>query len=128
MGSAGTWQDAAGGARLDEAVNALRQRVPSGGTNLAAAFTSAAAMKPPPDNIYLVTDGLPTRGGKTGGGTVSGRERARLFEEAARLLPNSVPVNVILLPMEGDPRAASAYWRLAQQTRGAFLEPSRDWP
>lgn len=128
LGTAGTWLDAGGGARLDEAVNALRRVVPSGGTNLAAAFAGVAAMKPPPDNVYLVTDGLPTRGSKPGAGTVSGRERARLFDEAVKLLPRSVPVNVVLLPMEGDPRAASAYWRLAQVTRGAFLEPARDWP
>jgi hypothetical protein len=37
-------------------------------------------------------------------------------------------VNVILLPMEGDPMAASAFWRLAQLTRGSFLSPAEDWP
>jgi hypothetical protein len=39
-----------------------------------------------------------------------------------------VPVNVILLPMEGDPLAPGAYWMLARRTNGAFLSPARDWP
>jgi len=43
-------------------------------------------------------------------------------------LPSGVPVNVILLPMEGDPMAAPAFWQLAIATRGSFLVPSRDWP
>jgi hypothetical protein len=30
--------------------------------------------------------------------------------------------------MEGDPMAASAFWKLAIATRGAFLAPSKDWP
>jgi hypothetical protein len=28
----------------------------------------------------------------------------------------------------GDAYAAAAYWKLAQQTRGSFLTPARDWP
>lgn len=126
-GSSPEWVPASG-AKLDAAVSALRDIAPVGGTNLAAAFAMAAAMSPPPDNLYLITDGLPTRGAKPGGATVSGRERARLFEEAAAALPRSVPVNIVLLPMEGDPRASAYFWQLAQASGGAFLEPSRDWP
>jgi len=37
-------------------------------------------------------------------------------------------VNIILYPMEGDPLAADAYWRLAKKTKGAFFCPSRNWP
>jgi hypothetical protein len=37
-------------------------------------------------------------------------------------------VNVILLPMEGDPLAPGAFWTLARRTNGAFLSPARDWP
>jgi len=44
------------------------------------------------------------------------------------LLPTRIPVNIILYHMEGDPDAASAYWRLAMVTRGSFFSPSRDWP
>jgi hypothetical protein len=52
----------------------------------------------------------------------------RLFERAIAQLPRSIPVNVILAPMEGDPMAASAFWQLAQLTSGAFLSPAEDWP
>jgi hypothetical protein len=43
-------------------------------------------------------------------------------------LPAGLPVNTILLPMEGDPMAASEFWRLAVDTRGSFMCPSKDWP
>ena len=42
--------------------------------------------------------------------------------------PEHVPVNILLYPMEGDPMAAPAYWKLAIATRGSFLTPSKDWP
>ena len=79
-----------------------------------------------PDNLYLITDGLPTQGGKaTRGGTVTSAQRAALFRDAVDKLPRGVPINIILEPMEGDPIAASAFWRLAVATRGAFLAPRR---
>jgi hypothetical protein len=45
-----------------------------------------------------------------------------------RSLGSRIPVNTILLPMEGDAYAAAAYWKLAIDTRGSFLTPARDWP
>jgi hypothetical protein len=30
--------------------------------------------------------------------------------------------------MVGDAAASTAYWRLAQQTNGSYISPSRDWP
>lgn len=128
LGGAQAWLAAGGGAKIDEAMSALRRTVPGGGTSLVQAFAAVAAMNPAPDNVYLVTDGLPTQGRKPSGGTVSGKERVRLFAEATQVLPRKVPVNVILLPMEGDPRAAALYWQLAQASGGGLLEPSRDWP
>ena len=50
------------------------------------------------------------------------------YSQGENLSPGGVPVNVILFPMEGDPRAADAFWHLAKRTRGAFFCPSRDWP
>ena len=82
-----------------------------------------------PDNIYLITDGLPTKGSKNvRGATISGRERLKLYQDAVKALPRSVPVNTILSPMEGDPEAANAYWKLAQMTNGSYMSPSEDWP
>ena len=43
-------------------------------------------------------------------------------------VPAGIPVNVILMPMEGDPMAPSAFWALTRKTRGIFLSPARDWP
>jgi len=30
--------------------------------------------------------------------------------------------------MEGDPRATSAWWQLAQVTSGSLISPAKDWP
>jgi hypothetical protein len=128
-GTEGTWLSARDGKALNEAVARLRGTGPEGGTSLEAAFAAAAALNPPPDNILLLTDGLPTQGPvPPRARTVSGRERLRLFERAIRALPRGVPVNVLLYPMEGDPLAAPAFWKLAIATRGSFMTPSRDWP
>jgi hypothetical protein len=127
VGVGTAWLPARGG-KLDEAVSTLRNTVPTGGTNLAAAFAVIGAMNPAPDSVYLVTDGLPTKSRRSSGGTVSGKERAQHFEDATRVLTRDVPINVILLPMEGDPRAPSLYWSLAKASGGVLLEPSRDWP
>jgi hypothetical protein len=128
-GTDGVWLDAGDGATLDKAIATLRQVAPIGGTSLHNAFAAARAMSPAPDNILLLTDGLPTQGATPPGRkTVSGRERLRHFERALEALPRGVPVNVILFPMEGDPQAPPAFWRLALATRGSFMTPSSDWP
>lgn len=127
-GSAGSWLKAAGGSRLTAAVQALRQTVPGGGTDLRAAFAAGRALSPRPDSIYLITDSLPTQAGKPGSGAVSQEQRLEFFRDALAVLPPGINVNVILLPMEGDPLAASLLWQLAQATGGTFLAPSRDWP
>ena len=86
-------------------------------------------MSPTPDNIFLITDGLPTQGLQPPATTtVTSRQRMEFFAQALKQLPQSVPVNTILVPMEGDPMAASAFWQLAQLTRGSYLSPTEDWP
>jgi hypothetical protein len=128
-GTRGTWLDAGNVDRLNEAVDRLRRVVPQKGTSLLNAFNALTKMKPLPDNIFLLTDSLPTIGTrKLWSKRVSGKKRMKLFKEAARELPVGVPVNVILYPMEGDPLAASIFWRLAAETDGSFFCPSRDWP
>jgi hypothetical protein len=103
--------------------------IPGGGTSLYQAFAAATAMRPAPDNIILLTDGLPTQGrDRPAGSRVSGKERLRHFERAVKELPGGVPVNVILFPMEGDPYATSAFWQLARDSGGSFMSPSPDWP
>lgn len=115
--------------QLDKAIKALDDVVPEDGTSLERVFNAVNAMTPLPDNIILITDGLPTQGMKRPrGNTISGKDRRELFKRAVKVLPKDVPVNVILAPMEGDPFAASEFWKLAMETHGSFLAPSRDWP
>lgn len=123
------WLETAKKEDVAAAVAGVRRAVPGGGTSLYNAFDAAAKMAPRPDNIILVTDGLPTQGkSKPRGTTVSGSERLKHFGRAQRELPGGVPVNTILFPMEGDAYAAAAFWKLALDTRGSFMTPSRDWP
>lgn len=128
-GTEGNWLEVADRDQLNQAVTAVGQRVPVGGTNLQQVFQAVAAMRPLPDNIFLITDGLPTLGGRRNNDAlVTPSERLDLFEDAVEILPRGVPVNIILMPLEGDPSASAAYWQLAQASRGAFITPSRDWP
>jgi hypothetical protein len=128
-GTDGQWLDAGSREALDGAIQHLRKVVPGGGTSLASGFGAIAALRPPPDNVYLLVDGLPTQGRRPPRGTtVSAKDRLKLFDEATRELSSRVPMNVILFPMEGDPMAPSAFWKLAIATGGAFVTPSADWP
>lgn len=124
----GQWLSTNSGARLTKAVQALTEVVPSGGTNLREAFLAASRLSPLPDNIYLITDGLPTQGAEPTSGAVSAEQRMEYFRAAVQAVPPGVSVHVMLMPMEGDPMAASAFWALALGTNGSFLSPSVDWP
>ena len=127
--TAGRWLDGGDRETLDRAVAALGQVAPDGGTNLYHALGLITGLNPRPDNVTLLVDGLPTMGaGKAAHGTVSATQRAKLFARAIKNLPRSIPINVILFPMEGDPMAASAYWQLAMAHRGSFMSLSEDWP
>lgn len=128
-GSRGSWLKVSDKRRLNAIIDDLSEIVPAEGTSLENAFIAAAGLRPLPDNIFLITDSLPTQGRtaskKT---TVTGEQRLKFFTSAVKKLPSRVPINIILSPMEGDPRAASAFWQLAQITQGSFLSPSGDWP
>ena len=128
-GTDGQWLEVADRDQLDSAIDTVKQLVPANGTNLEQVFETVRSMDPLPDNIFLITDGLPTLSNSGSNRTlVTPSERAELFEDAVERLPRGIPVNVILLPLEGDPSASAAYWLLAQNTRGSFLTPSKDWP
>jgi len=103
--------------------------LPAGGTSLENVFTAVAALSPRPDNIILLTDGLPTQGADVPRQRlISGKQRVKFFKMAVNKLVAGVPVNTILFPMEGDPRAAVLYWQLALNTKGSFFTPTTDWP
>jgi len=129
-GSDGKWLAADDANALNDALRELRRIVPQDGTSLENAFAAAAQLSPRPDNLLIVTDGLPTQGATPPAvrKTIDGEGRLRLFERAIAKLPDAMPVNVILLPMEGDPLAPGAFWTLARRTNGSFMIPSRDWP
>ena len=128
-GSAGIWLNAADVDKLNQTVAHMREVIPQKGTSLVNAFKAVEAMNPPPDNIFLLVDSLPTMGAKKPWSKrVSGKKRLSLFHDAIRQLSSRVPVNIILYPMEGDPFAASAFWKLAKDTRGSFFSPAKDWP
>lgn len=125
----GQWLKASKAEDVGGVIKALRQLAPEKGTSLFHAFSAARKLDPRPDNILLITDGLPTQGRyPPSSATVSGKQRLAHFEAAMDRLPRGVPVNTILLPMEGDAMAAAAYWKLALATGGSFLTPARDWP
>lgn len=127
--TAGWWTAADPGLRK-QASEAMAEQVPEGGTSLYQAFSYAASMTPPPDNIILLADGLPTMSSSppTLRRRVSGARRENYFDEAARQLPGNIPVNTLMFYMEGDPMAAVHYWWLAVKSGGSFLTVTQDWP
>ena len=123
------WRPSTDSNALGDALDALAEVVPTGGTSLEALMLAIADMRPLPDNVFLVTDGLPTQSASGARGrTVSARQRERLFQDAAKMVPLEVTFNVILLPLEGDSLASAAYWVLAANSRGTYMSPSEDWP
>ncbi len=127
--SSSQWLDGSNGKHLNNALTNLFNTAPEKGTNLYKAFASINKLSPPPDNIYLLTDGLPTKSSSTNfGNTVSAKQRKKHYRNALEQLPGGIPVNIILFHMEGDPEASSEFWKLAQYTNGAFFSPSKDWP
>lgn len=129
QGTAGRWLSSLSTADLQAALAGIRTLAPEGGTSLHKAFKISQSLKPRPDNIILLTDGLPTQGNTSAGPElVTSDERLAHFRSALAHLPTSVPINTMLFPMEGDPSAAAAFWELAITSKGSFIAPTRDWP
>ena len=123
------WYEVGDRISVASAVKGVGEVVPEKGTNMHKVFEAAMSMTPKPDNIFLITDGLPTLGGNASkSGTITGVQRLRTFRSAIKKLAPDIPVNTFLLPLEGDPYAAASYWRLAITTRGSYVTPARDWP
>ena len=119
--------------------------VPTNATNLEAALQAAKQKSDLPTNYYVVTDGLPTEGESNYGSLnpfasctslfgkssiITGECRRKLFEYTVRNygVQAGVPVNVILLPLEGDPGAAPSYWSWTYATGGLLISPAENWP
>lgn len=97
-----------------------------GGAHLANGLITATRLPQRPSSLLLIADGLPSAPAPAGG-SLSETDRVRLFNQAITQRPNA-PLNVILLPFEGDPSAAGLFWRLTGSTGGITLMPHPDWP
>jgi hypothetical protein len=129
-GSEGKWLKTNDPNALTQAITNLRKTIPKDGTSLENVFIAMNALNPKPDNVIMITDGLPTQGTSPPlvRKTIDGDDRLKLFDRAFAKYPRNVPFNVILMPMEGDPSAPAAYWVAARSTGGSFMSPSKDWP
>ena len=134
------WADGRDPATLQTLFDELDRLVPTGATNLEAGLSALGDLSPAATDIYVVTDGLPTQSlsspgllsgcSKNPSGKVSGECRKLLFAASLR---NAAPpagrkVHVILLPLEGDPEAAPAFWNWTARAGGVLLTPARGWP
>ena len=128
--SEGKWLKVNDPNALGDAMQALHKIVPKDGTSIENAITALNALNPRPDNVIMITDGLPTQGASAPliRKTIDGDDRLKLFQRAFAKYPHQVPFNAILMPMEGDPNAPSAFWVASRRSGGEFLEPARDWP
>ena len=107
----------------------MQEVVPTGRANLEKAFFFAGAMKPPPDVIIHITDGLPTQSDTYPAGTVVDEtQRIQMYNAAVKNVPLGIPINTIMMPMTGDPSAPAFFWLLATKTNGSFICPAPDWP
>lgn len=119
----------------------FEQVIPGGGTNLHAAVALMRKAAKGFTNVYLVTDGLPTKGdikissyfsgcasiiGKAQ--KISGKCRLKLLGDIVLSYKERAPVNVVLLPLEGDPVAAGAFWQWTAKSKGLLISPESSWP
>jgi Mg-chelatase subunit ChlD len=139
----GGWLNGRDANSINKLYSAMDKLVPSGSTNLQSGLKKAAALRP--TDMYVVTDGLPTAGqsryaslnpfaacssllGKSS--NISGDCRVKLFRQSIRESSpkGGVTINVILLPIEGDPQAAPEYWAWSASTGGLLISPALSWP
>ena len=127
---------------LSTLYNKVDALVPSGATNLQKGLQAVKKLNP--TDLYLITDGLPTAGESRYGSlnpfascssllgksnTITGECRVKLFRQTIKDTGlTGVTVNVILLPMEGDPDAINEYWGWAATTGGLLMSPAVSWP
>ncbi len=144
IGPAGWFKGNDAGA-IPPVLSVMDTLVPTASTNLQEALQQAKKISPQPTNYYIVTDGLPTqvnsnyrslnpfaacsslRGNSS---TISGDCRVKLFRQTVKESGpgGRRPVNIILLPLEGDPHAAPELWSWSFITGGLLISPAVNWP
>ena len=61
--------------------------------------------------------------------SISGECRVKLFRQTIKDASlGGVKINIILLPIEGDPDAVNEYWSWAAGTGGLVISPAVNWP
>lgn len=151
------WIDSSNKVEIEKNILYLLNQSPDHGTNLQLAFSKLSSFSSA-DNIYLITDGLPTLAikprslkenikSRSVSQELSLKERriascldeplvdlqCRLnyfnaFKDTYKKSFRSSKLNTILLPMKGDPLASYEYALFAKETNGCFLTSSKDWP
>jgi len=124
----------------------LKTLSPIGGTSLGQVLEYVEEKSLAANSLYIITDGLPTIAGQKNSGLTKFKEcfkfgsnknayieggcREALFAGAVNRFQktSTSTVNIILLPLEGDPKAAPLYWKWANMTRGILFAPARGWP
>ena len=141
MGKA-AWIQARDEAGIQSILSDMNNIIPTGPTNLQLGLNEANQYSP--SNLYVITDGLPTKGesrykslnpfascgsllGRSN--TISGACRVRLFRQTLTESANKgLRVDVVLLPIEGDPDAINEYWSWTAVTGGLLISPAGNWP
>jgi len=142
LGGSG-WLNGRDASSIQKLYREIDKLVPTGSTNLQLGLQKVATLGP--TDMYVVTDGLPTAGqsrysslnpfsacssllGKSS--NISGDCRVKLFRQSiAESSPKAgVKINVILLPIEGDPQASPEYWAWSASTGGLLISPALSWP
>tara|TARA_B100001093_G_scaffold511797_1_gene580487 strand:- start:2347 stop:3387 length:1041 start_codon:yes stop_codon:yes gene_type:complete len=151
------WIDSSNKVEIEKNILYLLNESPDHGTNLQLAFSKLSSFSSA-DNIYLITDGLPTLAikprslkenikSRSVSQELSLKERriascldeplvdlqCRLnyfnaFKDTYKKSFRSSKLNTILLPMKGDPLASYEYALFSKETNGCFLTSSKDWP
>jgi len=134
-----TWRAGDDDEARDAVLQAMQELRPHNATNLHAALQFVKRSRVNPTDIYVITDSLPTEGRDAlparkrivcrKSTTVSGDCRLELFHAAIqKFADRRARVNTVLLPIEGDPDAAYAYWLWSASTTGMLVSPAGSWP
>ncbi len=136
------WVKASDPASMPAILSDLNALIPEGATNLQHGLQTVN--KYAPTNLYIITDGLPTKGESNykslnpfascnsllgNSNIISGACRVKLFKQTiSESAQKNVQVDVVLLPLEGDPDAINQYWYWTATTGGLVISPANNWP
>ena len=125
----------------DGLVERLSQQKPRKGTNLYKALDAVRKLIPKPTRILIITDGLPSKidgrsrlkgcsRSKSAVSRVSSECRLSVGIKSVEVLTGKlakVPIDVILLPLDGDSEGIRFYSLITGISAGKLLTPSVDW-